>query len=163
MLLCNDNRLGSSRLCNSEFFIPYIPTKTISNIWHHFSSLPGLFESRPRWGQKIAARWAILALLSCRYLKKPSWDVGKFLRFLTPTPLRWQFFINICRQIWPNFPLKNADVINGWSHILHNFVTPHLVDMKSVVKCWKDFLWYSSTLETYRVNSIPLHTMSYDF
>ena len=25
------------------------------------------------------------------------------------------------------------------------------VDMKNIVKCWKDFLWYSTTLETYRV------------
>ena len=28
--------------------------------------------------------------------------------------------------------------------------SPHQVDMKSIVKCWKDFLWYFSTLKTYR-------------
>ena len=27
---------------------------------------------------------------------------------------------------------------------------PHQVDMKTVVKCWKDFLRYSTTIETYR-------------
>ena len=26
----------------------------------------------------------------------------------------------------------------------------HQVDMKSIVKCWKDFLWYFVTLKTYR-------------
>ena len=26
----------------------------------------------------------------------------------------------------------------------------HQVDIKSIVKCWKDFLWYFATLETYR-------------
>ena len=29
--------------------------------------------------------------------------------------------------------------------------SPHQVDMKNVVKCWKDFLSYFTTLETYRV------------
>ena len=29
--------------------------------------------------------------------------------------------------------------------------SPHQVDMKNVVKCWKDFLWYSTTLETHRL------------
>ena len=28
--------------------------------------------------------------------------------------------------------------------------SPHQVDMKNVVKCWKDFLSYFTTLETYR-------------
>ena len=28
--------------------------------------------------------------------------------------------------------------------------SPHQVDMKSFVKCWKDFLWYLATLKTYR-------------
>ena len=28
--------------------------------------------------------------------------------------------------------------------------SPHQVDMKIVVKCWKDFLSYFTTLETYR-------------
>ena len=28
--------------------------------------------------------------------------------------------------------------------------SPHQVDMKSIVKCWKDFLWYFATLKTYR-------------
>ena len=28
--------------------------------------------------------------------------------------------------------------------------SPHQVDMKNVVKCWKDFLSYFNTLETYR-------------
>ena len=28
--------------------------------------------------------------------------------------------------------------------------SPHQVDMKNVVKCWKDFLFYFTTLETYR-------------
>ena len=46
-------------------------------------------------------------------------DFGKFSRFLTPTPSRRQFFTTIRRQIWPIFdpslPLKNADVLNGWS------------------------------------------------
>ena len=28
--------------------------------------------------------------------------------------------------------------------------SPHQVDMKNVVKCWKDFLWYFATLKTYR-------------
>ena len=27
--------------------------------------------------------------------------------------------------------------------------SPHQVDMKNVVKCWKDFLWYFATLKTY--------------
>ena len=26
----------------------------------------------------------------------------------------------------------------------------HQGDMKSIVKCWKDFLWYFATLKTYR-------------
>ena len=30
----------------------------------------------------------------------------------------------------------------------------HQVDMKNVVKCWKDFLPYFTTLETYRVSVI---------
>ena len=30
---------------------------------------------------------------------------------------------------------------------------PHQVDVKNVVKCWKDFLSYFTTLETYRVIS----------
>ena len=30
--------------------------------------------------------------------------------------------------------------------------SPDLVDMKNVVKCWKDFLSYFTTLETYRVD-----------
>ena len=29
--------------------------------------------------------------------------------------------------------------------------TPHLVDMKNVAKCWKEFLCYFTTLETYHV------------
>ena len=29
--------------------------------------------------------------------------------------------------------------------------SPHQVDIKSIVKCWKDFLWYFTTLKTYRV------------
>ena len=28
---------------------------------------------------------------------------------------------------------------------------PHQVDMKNDVKCWKDVLWYYTTLETHRV------------
>ena len=31
--------------------------------------------------------------------------------------------------------------------------SPHQVDMKNVVKCWKDFLSYFTTLETYRALS----------
>ena len=27
--------------------------------------------------------------------------------------------------------------------------SPHQVDMKSIVKCWKEFLWYFATLKTY--------------
>ena len=45
-------------------------------------------------------------------------DVGKFLRFLTPPLSRRQLFTTIRRQIWQifdPFPLKNADVLNGWS------------------------------------------------
>ena len=34
---------------------------------------------------------------------------------------------------------------------LHILPSPHQVDMKNVVKCWKDFLWYSTTLETHRL------------
>ena len=44
--------------------------------------------------------------------------VGKFSLFSTPTPLRYQFFTSIRRQIWPIFdpsPLQIADVLNGWS------------------------------------------------
>ena len=29
--------------------------------------------------------------------------------------------------------------------------SPHQVDMKSIVKRWKDFLWYFATLKKYRV------------
>ena len=32
--------------------------------------------------------------------------------------------------------------------------SPHQVDMKNVVKCWKDFLWYFDTLKTYRDSTI---------
>ena len=32
--------------------------------------------------------------------------------------------------------------------------SPHQVDMKNVVKCWKDFLSYFITLETYRVTFV---------
>ena len=28
--------------------------------------------------------------------------------------------------------------------------SPHQVELKNIVKSWKDFLWYSVTLETYR-------------
>jgi hypothetical protein len=31
--------------------------------------------------------------------------------------------------------------------------SPHQVDMKSIVKCWKDILWYFATLKTYRVQT----------
>ena len=35
--------------------------------------------------------------------------------------------------------------------------SPHQVDMKNVVKCcWKDFLSYFTTLETYRAQFIPI-------
>ena len=29
--------------------------------------------------------------------------------------------------------------------------SPHQLDMKSIVKYWKDFLWYFATLKTYHV------------
>ena len=32
--------------------------------------------------------------------------------------------------------------------------SPHQVDMKNVVKCWKDFLYYFPTLETYCVQDL---------
>ena len=34
--------------------------------------------------------------------------------------------------------------------------SPHQVDMKNVVKCWKDFLSYFTTQETYRVEYVCL-------
>ena len=51
-------------------------------------------------------------------------DVGQFLRFLTPTLLRWQFFPTIRWQILDPFqtpppppppPPKNANVLKVWS------------------------------------------------
>ena len=33
--------------------------------------------------------------------------------------------------------------------------SPYQVNMKSIVKCWKDFLWYFATLKTYR--ACPFH------
>ena len=36
--------------------------------------------------------------------------------------------------------------------------SPHQVDMKNVVKCWKDFLSYFTTLETYRAYIIESET-----
>ena len=43
---------------------------------------------------------------------------ANFYNFWTLPPSVSSFFTTICRQIWPIFdpsPLKNADVLNGWS------------------------------------------------
>jgi hypothetical protein len=34
--------------------------------------------------------------------------------------------------------------------------SPHHVDMKNDVKCWKDFLSYFTTLETYRAKTLTI-------
>ena len=76
---------------------------------------------------------------SCALVWCPAWspflkwgpsfyDVRKFLRFFIPTPSRRQFFTTIRQQIWPIFdpsPLKNADVLNGWSHVLRLVTVLH--------------------------------------
>ena len=49
--------------------------------------------------------YSVLSLdISPNNVKGPSiYDVGKFSRFLTPTPLRRQFFTAVRRQFWPIF------------------------------------------------------------
>jgi hypothetical protein len=61
----------------------------------------------------LAHIWWITAELA----KGPSFqDVGKFSRFLTPTPLRRQLFTTIFVSKFLTPPsLKSADVLNGWS------------------------------------------------
>ena len=76
------------------------------------------FWGQTKAGQKWAARWAELAVLFCRELKKPSWEFIFFYIFLE---------------------------------------SPHLVDMKNVVKSSKHFFGYFNTLETHSV--LTVHAM----
>ena len=71
-------------------------------------------------------------------------DVGNFSWSLTPTPFRRQFFTTICRQIWPIFdpsPLRNADVLNGWS-----------LRVTKVVMIHNNLLTQSSHTQIFRTN-----------
>ena len=74
------------------------------------------------------------------------------IRFLTPTPYCWQFLTTIHQQIWQIFdpsPLKNADVLNGWSQI-SSFVTLDLKLYHQIIKGQvKNFV----TNQTFQANS----------
>ena len=78
------------------------------------------FWRQTKAGQKIADKWAWLAVLSCKYLKNPSWD--------------FKFFSSFCN--------------------------PLVIDMKNIVKCWKDFFWYSTTPETCHALSLTYIKLS---
>jgi hypothetical protein len=78
-----------------------------------------------------------MGYIGCPILQVPQKAIVRrwqIFTFFDTYPLRWQFFLLLSVGKFGFLPLKNADVINGWSHILHIFVTPHLVDMKIVVK-----------------------------
>ena len=47
------------------------------------------------------SRGSSLTIHEMNTMGKSILNVGKFLRFLTPTPLCWQFFTTICQQIRP--------------------------------------------------------------
>ena len=56
---------------------------------------------------------------------------------------------HLAAHFWPCLSLPSkSHPENSISSI--SLESPHHVDMKNVFKCWKDFLCYLTTLETYR-------------
>jgi hypothetical protein len=65
---------------------------------------------------------------------------------------------NCCQIGWIGCPiLQVAKKVTVRCQFLAYFLqSPHQVDKKKVVKWWKDFLLYFTTLETYLVDLVPL-------
>ena len=74
--------------------------------------------------------------------------------------------IEFSRWLFEGRPRQGKNVLPDWLNWLCYFAgsskshrensiscifleSPHQVDMKSIVKCWKEFLWYFATLKTY--------------
>ena len=98
--------------------------KSLSNVWQHFSCL------LDKWTAKICKKFNSHWLLEGRPRQ------GKKL---LPDWLDWLSY------------LAGSSKSHHEISISYIFLqSPHQVDMKNVVKWWKDFLLYFTTLETYR-------------
>ena len=87
---------------HSMFLKRWYTTKSISNIWQHFSCLLDKgtakickkfnshdgFLRADQEKEKVAARLAGMAVLSCRQLKKPPWDFNFLHIFAIPSSSR---------------------------------------------------------------------------
>ena len=70
--------------------------------------------------------------------------------------------LHFCALSYVTALAQNA--MHGVSLISFIFLqSTHQIDMKSVVKCWKDFLWYSNNLETYRDKNHRVWSTSSNF